>query len=171
LRIANEKGETFFVWYHNTYSIQRFASRLYFIHKEKMISPPKEIMIPTQWTSHENVTTCVLEIETYENDLMNLIVSETIQNNEKMKTNINTIWEETNTDEEMNTILYNLNRNFDSKIVSMGQSIQMNDYETTMHDKLLYYIYIILFFVFFVFVFVLTYYYYVSRGTVWFFRS
>jgi hypothetical protein len=171
LRIANQKGETFFVWYHNTYSIQRFSSRLYFIHKDKMLPSSVDISNSSQWIQNENVTTCILEIERYENDLMNLIVSETLQNSEKMKENIHKIWEEPTTDEEMNTILYNLNRNFDSKIVSMGQSIQMNNHETTINNKILHYIYIILFFVFVAFVVVLTYYYYVSKGTVGFFRS
>jgi len=170
LRIANEKNENFFVWYHNTYSIKRFSSRLYFIHKDKFIPSSVDITNPLNWIQHENVTTCVLEVENYSNNIMSSIFQETLENNEIIKDNIMNIWSE-GTDEDMNTILSNLNKNFDSKIVTMGQSIQMNDYETDVHNKLLSYIYVILFLVFICFVFVLTYYYFVSKGTVSFFKA
>lgn len=149
---ANKNNELFFVWYHNSYELDNFASKLYFID---IYSLDESILKKDNWVKSENVSTGVMKFQlehfdddNYDNE--NLILS--TQNDLIYNLmNILSIQSEEEKDNRINEALSKNNdvndyfiKNLNSKITSIGQAIKMNDYQSGVNDEILKYVYIIL---------------------------
>ena len=62
IKVANENNQSFFVWYHNSYELDNFASKLYFIN---IYAIENDIFDKSNWAIHENVTTGILKFEEF----------------------------------------------------------------------------------------------------------
>ena len=62
-RAATENNQSFFVWYHNSYDLDNFSSKLYFIDIFKVSN---ELFDKSNWDKHDNVTTGILNFENFE---------------------------------------------------------------------------------------------------------
>jgi hypothetical protein len=60
VKIANELNENFFVWYHNSFELDNYASKLYFIN---IYNLNKEQLNKDNWTVYENVTTAMFKLD------------------------------------------------------------------------------------------------------------
>ena len=58
--IANKNNEYFFVWYHNSYELDNYASKLFFID---IFSSDENILNKNTWEKSEHVSTCVLNFD------------------------------------------------------------------------------------------------------------
>jgi hypothetical protein len=57
---ANKNNEFFFVWYHNSYELDNYASKLFFID---IFSLDENILNMKEWEKSDNVSTCILNFE------------------------------------------------------------------------------------------------------------
>jgi hypothetical protein len=62
IKVANENNQSFFVWYHNSYELDNFASKLYFIN---IYAIENDIFDKSNWAINENVTTGILKFEEF----------------------------------------------------------------------------------------------------------
>ena len=163
IKIANENEENFFVWYNNSYELNNFASKLYFID---IYSIDENLYNKKNWVKHENVTTGILKLN-FEHFGDENVLEENILYNNLM----NSLKEQKSSNEELknsylNTIskldIKNLNngiiKNLDDKITTYGQAISMNNYETNINNKILFGLSIILFIIFIIIIIVIIYY-------------
>ena len=164
IKIANENEQGFFVWYNNSYELDNFASKLYFIDEN--------VQNKTEWVKHENVTTCILKYnlekfsdDNNDDDLYNEIIS-TIKEqnnfNEELKDKYFSIVDKLSIKNSNNMVIGNL----DNKITTYGQAISMNNYETNINNKILFSLSIILFFIVTMFIIVIVYYNNITAGKI-----
>jgi hypothetical protein len=172
IMVANEYEEKFFVWYNNSYELDNFSSKLFFVD---IYNIDQNIYEKTNWTIHENVTTAILkfDLENFsdnntseeEYDLYNMIY-ETIngQNDviKELKNSYINITDNLNEKNLNNVIIKNLN----DKITTYGQSISMNNYETNIYNKIMMALYAILFITIVIFVIIIVYYNNKSAGKI-----
>ena len=148
-KAANDNDANLFVWYHNSYELDNFASKLYFIDIYNAAGENEDLLNKTNWVKHENVSTGILKLQ-YEHfaddtdDTDNThtqekqIYEETIYgiseaNKELKHKYMELIDKNLNTKDLNNNILKNLN----DKITTYGQAISMNNYETNINNKIL----------------------------------
>lgn len=145
IKAASENNQSFFVWYHNSYELDNFASKLYFVD---MYYTDTGLLKKTNWVSSENVTTCVSknsleyvveqneDIE-FDEDLHKLkeIFDTSSGNNEYLQTKIDELLSK-NLLENKN-INNSVIKDLDNKITTYGQIISMNNYETNINNKIL----------------------------------
>ena len=160
--IASENDQSFFVWYHNTYELNNYASNLYFID---IYNIENDFMDKSNWAQHENVTTGILKLEEYDGG-DHSITEEEFNNFKKLMTTSfeNTlIMKQQMIDVGQNNLTdYNVNLsvvdNLNNKITTYGQAINMNNYETDINNKILMALGIIFGLVFVVFIVLMVYY-------------
>ena len=168
IKIADEYEQNFFVWYNNSYELDNFASKLYFIDIYNVNEDTYNIK---NWIKHDNVTTCILKInfehfndnneqidEENENnklyyDIINFF-EKNDHSNKMIKDNYIKILNDVNNKNLNNVIIKDL----DDKITTYSQAISMNNYETNINNKILVALSIVLFIIFAIFIILITYY-------------
>ena len=178
-KVADENNQSFFVWYHNSYDLDNFASKLYFID---IYNIENDLFDKSNWAKNENVTTAILNFETYDNDNNDDNWHDTgIDQNDNVKSKkitklINTSIENTNLMKNQylelvnNMPNYNVNMsvidNLNSKITTYGQAISMNNYETNINNKILAVTVFIFSVIFIICIAVLVYFHHKTAGKV-----
>lgn len=148
MRIAEENDQNYFVWYHNSYELDDFASKLYFID---VFFGEQNLLKKKNWVKHENVTTCVsqFDIETFidKNDIddssadnenlvkIKKIFKESGENNSKLNNEIGLFINKNMHD--LKNIHNNIIKYLDDKITTYGQAISMNNYETNINNTII----------------------------------
>lgn len=184
INIANYNKQNYFVWYHNSYELDDYASKLYFID---LFYEDTKLLKKSNWVSHENVTTCILkdylefvidsnEIDNINNtsndeDMHKLkeIFDSSSSNNEELNKKIRELID--------NNILNsgNINditiTNLNNKITTYGQAISMNNYENNINDKILKALIIITIFIFIIFIIVMVYFNNKTAGKIKLFKA
>jgi hypothetical protein len=144
IKIANDNNESFFVWYHNSYELNNYSSKLFFIN---IYNIGEDLMNKDNWVSHENVTTGLIKfekeyfdntLETNSNEdrlieLQNQLNLKNSENNQLKNNYYNMIDKSLNYKDLNNNIIADL----DSKITTVGQSISMHNYETNINNNIL----------------------------------
>ena len=173
--ISTENSQSFFVWYHNSYELDNFASKLYFINIYNVSS---ELFDKANWGKHDNVTTGILKFENF--DGASSVASYTPDAHEKdFAKMITTAWQNTvlmqaQYEKLLENILpgsnYNVSQNvitnLDNKITTYSQAIQMNNYETKINDNILIGVGVTLGIMLAVFIAVLVYYNRITAGKI-----
>ena len=161
--VATENNQSFFVWYHNSYELDNFASKLYFID---MYNIENSMLDKSNWAMHDNVTTGILKLENYEDNSGNVDNEETLKQFKKLLETSNTntalmnaqyleLVKNNMTDFNVNlSVVDNLN----NKITTYGQAINMNNYETGINNKILVVLGFGLLIIIIIFVFVMVYF-------------
>ena len=163
IKVANENEQNFFVWYNNSYELDNFASKLYFID---IYNIDEDIYNKTNWVKHESVTTGILKY-----DFEHFTDENNVEDEKLYNTLMQSINEQNSANEELknsylniiqNLDIKNLNnviiKNLDDKITQYGQSISMNNYETNINNKIIIALTVILFFIFVILVVVIVFY-------------
>ena len=171
-RAATENNQSFFVWYHNSYDLDNFSSKLYFINVNNISD---ELFNKENWGRHENVTTAILKMENF-NDKDDADESE---KDIELKKMLNTAWANTVLMKEQYEILvensitgtdYNVNdsviKNLDNKITTFSQAISMNNYETGVNNNILIGVGITLGLMLLIFIIVLVYFNRITAGKI-----
>lgn len=183
IKIANDKNQNMFVWYHNAYELENYASKLYFVDIYGLDS---EILNKDNWAKHENVTTGLFKFQAEhfigpnensqeeehskdidkltESDKIKLrkILIESIENNDKMKKYIglqNNILQD-------NGLSHNVINKLDNQITTFGQAIEMNNYETGINNRILMILGPLTFFTFVIFISVMVYFNNLTAGKI-----
>jgi len=145
IKIANDNNENFFVWYHNSYELDNYSSKLFFIN---IYNINEDLMIKDNWVSNENVTTGLIKFEKEYFD-----VTDSLDNNEneeltqlrdqldmkdseniKLRNDYYDIIDKTLNYKDLNN---NIIKNLDNKITTISQSVSMNNYETNINNNIL----------------------------------
>ena len=177
VKIANENNENFFVWYHNSYELDNFASKLYFIDINEI---EDDKLMKSNWASHENVTTALFKFE-----LENFDTPASSPTGGPTTTEIQTLIDNlTNKEQEFNNkysellsnkvkdtesngnLILNVIGILDDKITKQGQSVSMNNYETNINNTILIVLSFILAFVVIMFIIVLVYFNNITDGKI-----
>jgi len=164
MSVASQLKQHYFVWYHNSYQLDEYASKLYFID---VYTKNIDLLKKSNWVKYENVSTCILK------NYLNIIIDsdDSDEDLNKLKevfsvSNDNTV---TMTD-QINQLVTNNYASFsktinqglidelDTKITTYGQSLLMNKYETDINDKILMGLSILLIFMILILVLVLAYF-------------
>ena len=171
MNIASENNESFFVWYHNSYELDNFSSKLYFID---IYNIGEDIIDKNNWAISENVTTGILKLETYQD--INYVQDEffineseilknAFENNELLHKQYMSLIEN-----QFNLSDFNVNQNvitnLDNKNTTLSQAINMTNYELKINDIILKVLYVISFFMFILFLLVLIYYNNLTAGKI-----
>lgn len=170
IKIANDNNENLFVWYHNTFELNNFASKLYFID---IYNVNEELLSKTNWVKNENVTTGILkmQIENFEDENENEnekfesdVANQTLltESNDLKTKYLELINQNLNTKDVNNYVLKNLN----DKITTYGQAISMNNYETNINNNILVVLMVVLGIVIILFVVLLVYFNYLTNGKI-----
>lgn len=164
--IAIDNNQNYFVWYHNSYELDDFASKLYFID---IFYNDTGLLKKSNWVSHENVTTAIAkdylefildgDIDNHENndeDVNKLkeIFESSSNNNNELKEKIQLINSFDTSETLINSIITDLN----NKITTYGQAISMNNYETNINNKILMGLGVTSLFMFIIFIVVMVYF-------------
>jgi KaiC/GvpD/RAD55 family RecA-like ATPase len=185
IKIANESNQNFFVWYHNSYELENFASKLFFVD---IFSIDSELLKKTNWVKHDNVTSGIFRFQLEHFSIIDEIYSDvdsytestgTIPNNlndddlkkllaSNIKNNIlmNKYSELSENILSDNGISTNVINKLNNQITTFGQAIEMNNYEAKINDKILYILYIISALVFIIFIVVIVYYNNITAGKI-----
>lgn len=175
--IAIDNNQNYFVWYHNSYELDDFASKLYFID---IFYNDTGLLKKSNWVSHENVTTGIVK------DYLEFILDGKIDNsNDDDNEDINKLKEifegsSNNTDELNQKITELISNNIlntktlndavikdlNNKITTYGQAISMNNYETNINNKILMALSVISIFMIIIFIVVMTYFNNKSAGKI-----
>jgi hypothetical protein len=163
IKIANDLNENFFVWYHNSFELDNYASKLYFINYFNL---DKSYLLKSSWTQHDNVTTGLfkLDLENFNenDDSLNILSTQLTQlsnNNKILENNSKKLYDTKLFEQDINKNLFNnINKNMDSKITTYAQAISMNNYETNINNFILSILIVILITMVIVFIFVLSYF-------------
>jgi hypothetical protein len=175
--VANKNNEFFFVWYHNSYELDNYASKLYFID---IFSLDESILNKKEWALSENVSTCVLNFDMekfdggldyihggnkigddiYNSDKNNLEKLNDILKQSSLNSNQQSKIEQTMEDYILNikNLNNNIIKNLNDKMTTYEQAITMNNYETNVNNNILLYMFITLGILFIVLVSMLAYY-------------
>ena len=171
INVANENDQSFFVWYHNSYELDNFASKLYFID---IFFGEQELLKKTNWVAQENVTTCISKFNiegfddaynlnqithnddtNYEEDLINILSNIQNSNNDKSKI-VDNIYSLANVSIDKSRITHaNIIKHLDDKITTSGQVISMNNYEENINNRILIILLFVIFFVFIVLIIII----------------
>jgi len=171
IKTANENEQNFFVWYNNSYELDNFASKLYFID---IYSIDEDIYNKTNWVKHENVTTCILkyDFENFTDDtslIENTEYQELLKSLEEQK-NVNKELQKNYIDTirkvDFKNLNYSIIKDLNDKITTYGQAISMNNYETNINNKILITLSVVIFLVIGIFIVVITYYNAKSAGKI-----
>ncbi len=179
INIANKNNALFFVWYNNSYELQEYASKLYFID---IYSIDENILQKDNWVKMDNVTTCVFKYQVehfIDNDLyedgfngvgggVNGVVEGGITNTE-LKELYDASVETGITQSELNKIVgnyilnteninHNIINDLDSKITTYSNAIALNNHETEINDNILFYTGCLLGLIVIIFFFIVVYY-------------
>jgi hypothetical protein len=181
-RIATENNQSFFVWYHNSYELDNFASKLYFVN---IYAIENDFLDKSNWAHHDNVTTGILKFENfdvnvsqeggdYEVDMnltgddlrmLNKIIEKTVENNRLLKDKYSKF-----TDKKKNHLDKDINGNvlksLNDKITTYSQAIKMNAYEDNINNRILKGLGILLLLVFIISIIVLVYFNAVTNGKI-----
>jgi len=163
IKIANENEQNFFVWYNNSYELDNFASKLYFID---IYNIDEDMYNKTNWVKNENVTTGILKYDfehfTEKNNLEDTKLYDTLMQSINERNSANEELKNVYLNVIQNLDIKNLNnviiKNLDDKITQYGQSISMNNYETNINNKILIALTVILFFIFTIFICIIVFY-------------
>lgn len=163
ISVASELKQYYFVWYHNSYQLDDYASKLYFID---IYTKNVNLLKKSNWIKYENVTTCILKdyinyiLDPEDDDDMNKLKEVFTQSN----TNTVTMTDKINEIVSKNyltlstTINQDLIDGLDTKITTYGQMISMNNFETDVNDKILMGMSILLIFMILIFVATIAYF-------------
>ena len=181
VKIANENNENFFVWYHNSYELDNFASKLYFIDINEI---EDDKLMKSNWSSHENVTTALFKFELENFDVLeerdniidddideinrNILLLDTLKEREKI-INDKYIASLSNQDKKVENdgnLILNVLGILDDKITKQGQSVSMNNYENNINNTILIILSLILSFICVMFVVVLVYFNNLTAGKI-----
>jgi len=177
VKIANENNENFFVWYHNSYELDNFASKLYFIDINEI---EDDKLMKSNWESHENVTTALFKFELENFDtpsatdtgehnaakvqtLIDNLNNKETKFNEKYTELLNNKLQDTKNNENL---ILNVIGILDDKITKQGQSVSMNNYEDNINNTILTALFIILAFITIMFIIVLVYFNNLTAGKI-----
>ena len=169
-KTANDNNQSFFVWYHNSYELDNFASKLYFID---IYNIENDLLDKQNWAIHDNVTTGLLKFEAYDNEdahsnsdninKIKTLLETSNKNNELMNEQYMVLAKNNLTDYNVNiSVIDNLN----NKITTYGQAINMNNYETNINNNILMALGIALIIVIIIFVAVMVYFNNISGGKI-----
>ena len=137
MKTANENNQSFFVYYSNSYELDTFSSKLYFID----IYQIDNIIFDKQnWVKAKGVTTALLNFENYYDNapnpdddinifkdyISNLLVYQQLMTDELKHLNNKNVDDVNNIN---NIVINNLNNNLDSKITTKNKAIRINNYE------------------------------------------
>jgi len=144
LKVVNDNNQNFFVWYHNSFEFNDYASKLFFID---IFYVDDKLLTKSNWVRTDNVTTGLIkfDLEHFEDQESNNIQEYTTQlkNIANNNNNTNSIHEESHnlfntyastTKNVYNVIIDTLNR----KITTLGQAVSMSNYETNINNKILF---------------------------------
>ena len=169
IKIADQNEQNYFVWYHNSYELSDFASKLYFID---IYYGDQEVLKKKNWVKHENVTTGVLKfnIESFADinteDIDKKDESSIIKIFENAKVNNNNLQKEIKDlvnnypQKDQKNINNNIIKYYDHKNTTYRQAILMNEYEENINNKILLMLSIISIIVFITLIFVIAYFNY-----------
>lgn len=173
-RAATENNQSFFVWYYNSYDLDNFSSKLYFIDIFKVSN---EIFNKSNWDKHDNVVTGILNFENFD-DIHNYEKNSKEEKKQKeiiklVKTageNIKIMDKKYQKYMKNNIVHYDVNesviKNLDNQITTYSQAINMNNYETKINDNIIKACSIIVLLVFIIFIVVLVYFNNISAGKI-----
>ena len=143
VKIADQNEQNYFVWYHNSYELSDFASKLYFID---IYYGEQEVLKKKNWIKHDNVTTGVLKfnIESFTdiiaeeldtNDDSNIIkIFETAKvNNNNLQKELKELDNHYPIQHKKN-IYNNIIKYYDHKNTTYRQAILMNEYEENVNN-------------------------------------
>ena len=174
IRIANENNENLFVWYHNSFELDNFASKLYFID---IYNVDEELLSKKNWVKSENTTTGILKVQlehfddSDNNNVIDATANDVIKNELYNENNVlkqkyfNLIDQNLNAKNINNNVLKILN----DKITTYGQAISMNNYETNINNNILIVLSVVLGIVGLLFVVVLVYFNNLTNGKIFLF--
>ena len=173
--IAINNNQNYFVWYHNSYELDDFSSKLYFID---IFYNDTGLLKKSNWVSHENVTTSIVK------DYLEFILDEKTDDDDDNE-DINKLKEifESSSDntqelnQKINEVINNnilntktLNdaviKDLNNKITTYGQAISMNNYETNINNKILMALSVISGLMFIIFIAVMVYFNNKSAGKI-----
>lgn len=177
IKVADENDQNYFVWYHNSYELDNFASKLYFID---IFFGDQNLLKKTNWIKHENVTTCVskYDIENFtdvdkdvNDNNENEITLELIKKFENSKSDNNNLsFDILNLIDESLKGSQNVHNNvikyLDDKTTTYGQAILMNDYETGINNKIIVILSIVSIFIILGFLLLIVYFDYKYAGKI-----
>ena len=186
INAANTNHQSFFVWYHNSFELADYASKLFFID---IYSTNEDILKKSNWVKNENVTTCILKLQFEHFDDMPTDTPDTtddgvyindFNNNQdigKLKEIFDISSQNTAVQEEIDYLInnyilntkdinYQVLKNLDDKITTYAQAISLNNYETNVNNQILFYLSTALFFIFVIFIVILVYFNNVSAGKI-----
>ncbi len=182
IKIANEKNQNMFVWYHNSYELENYASKLYFVDIYGLDS---EILNKENWAKHDNVTTGLFKFqsehfvggsdgeyqsEEYDTSGMSIndkikmraLLIQSIANHDSMKKYIGLQHNILQDNGLSNNVINKLN----NQITTFGQAIEMNNYETSINNRILMILGPLTFFAFIIFISVMVYFNNVTAGKI-----
>lgn len=169
LNVVNQNNQNFFVWYHNSFEFDDYASKLFFID---IFYVDDQLLLKSNWSKSENVTTGIIklevehfdeqnagnEIQYYSNQLKGIANNNSNNNDSMMQESHHLINDYiTNTNKVYNTIVKSL----DSKITTLGQAVSMSNYETNINNKILFILGWVTTILFIILLIVLIYYNYI----------
>lgn len=144
MKVSNEENESFFIYYHNSFELDQYSSKLYFID---IFGIDNTIFDQNNWNKSNNVTTALLNFENYyssssnENNtdifksyISNLLVYQQLMTDELKNLNSKSTNDVNNIND---LVINNLNKNLDKKITTKNQAIKMNNTEENINNKLI----------------------------------
>ena len=144
MSISNEENESFFVYYHNSFELDQYSSKLYFID---IYGIDNNIFDKNNWNKSSNVTTALLNFENYYNGssdekdsgnikdyITDMLVYQQLMTDELKNLNDKNA---TKVSEINDLVINNLNTNLDRKITTKKQAIKMNSTEENVNNKLI----------------------------------
>lgn len=175
IKIANDKNQNMFVWYHNSYELENYASKLYFVDIYGLDS---EILNKENWAKHDNVTTGLFKFQAEhfapdlpgeENEItdkdkikIRQLLIQSIKNNSRMQKYMGLQQNILQDNGLSNNVINKLN----NQITTFGQAIEMNNYETTINNRILMILGPLTFFVFVIFISVMVYFNNITAGRI-----
>lgn len=182
---SNKNYQNFFVWYHNSFELSDYASKLFFID---IYSSDENILNKNNWVKNDNVTTGILKLQfehfndnDKDDDYMEYDdinnISDDSNDIGKLKEIFDTSSKNTILQEDIEEVLNNyikyedklsdnIINNLNDKITTYGQAILLNNYETDINNKILMYLSIGMFFIFIILVIVTAYFNNKSAGKI-----
>ena len=163
ISIASQLKQNFFVWYHNSYQLDDYASKLYFID---IYTKNIDLIKKSNWVKYENVTTCILKdniqivLNPDEDDDINKLKEVFTQSNNNTVTMTDKINEivSNNYLTLAKTVNQGVIDELDTKITTYTQMITMNNYESNINDQILLGLSIFLIFMILILIIVISYF-------------
>ena len=165
MNTANQENESFFVYYHNSFELEQYASRLYFID---IFNIDNTVFDKSNWNKSNNVTTALLNFENYydssssslnPNDfkdyVSNILIYQQLLNDDLKNLNKKNLDEVDNINE---IVINNLNKNLDNEINTKNQAIKMNVTTENANNFLINLLFTVFIIFFLTFIFIILYY-------------